>query len=268
MASFGKLTGQIRARSQKFKTFIRANIPLGIKDTIVGASVVIRAANKFLSSFGKQAQQLINESRARLDAQDPTAQMKMRDRAIAELTARTKEDIKDVVDRFSRGRLTVTTLQSEIQSILRAGTLAAAAIGSVGVGNLTENVLTASQRQLSKQFESLDGFINELSTRELTQRDQTRFLAYAASLHSIAQTASSQMSLDTYGDPTALEEIRELGSADHCDQCIALAALGWVPFGTLPPIGSDTYCGENCQCTKRVRMKTDNNEQSQPVVQT
>lgn len=43
------------------------------------------------------------------------------------------------------------------------------------------------------------------------------------------------------------EERRILGPADHCSGCLAAAAAGWQPIGTLPRIG-DTPCRTNCRC--------------------
>ena len=42
-------------------------------------------------------------------------------------------------------------------------------------------------------------------------------------------------------------ERRILGAADHCDDCLEAAALGWQPIGTLPAIG-DSRCMTNCHC--------------------
>jgi hypothetical protein len=38
-----------------------------------------------------------------------------------------------------------------------------------------------------------------------------------------------------------------LGPADHCAGCLDATAQGWVPIGTLPPIG-DRTCLSNCHC--------------------
>lgn len=42
-------------------------------------------------------------------------------------------------------------------------------------------------------------------------------------------------------------ERRVLHPAEHCSGCVALAAQGWQPIGTLPPIGSQ-QCLTNCKC--------------------
>src|ERR1019366_4661120 len=34
----------------------------------------------------------------------------------------------------------------------------------------------------------------------------------------------------------------------NCDACLRYEAMGWVPAGTLPPIGKDCDCRGNCKC--------------------
>ena len=164
---------------------------------------------------------------------------------------------------YGQGKLPLAALRTRLQETLRRSALASAVIGVGGVGNLSENVLQAVQRQLTYQFERLDGFISEMSRRELTQKDRARALQYASSAHMISQTATRQFSLDTYGGAYELEERRFLGGAEHCDDCLALAAEGWVEVGTLPPIGQGTVCGNYCRCTLVTRPK--DVDQAQPV---
>lgn len=49
------------------------------------------------------------------------------------------------------------------------------------------------------------------------------------------------------------EECNLLGRADHCGECPALTALGWVPIGTLPLPGR-RLCGPRCKCRIQRRM--------------
>ena len=47
------------------------------------------------------------------------------------------------------------------------------------------------------------------------------------------------------------EEIRDLGEADHCQDCVSYANK-WAPINTLPRIG-DSVCIVNCHCRFRFR---------------
>lgn len=43
------------------------------------------------------------------------------------------------------------------------------------------------------------------------------------------------------------EERSILNPADHCDECVAEAARGWVSIGAIVPIGN-RICRSNCKC--------------------
>ena len=53
------------------------------------------------------------------------------------------------------------------------------------------------------------------------------------------------------------EEMRVLGAADHCDDCLNYAALRWQPIGSLPRIG-DSQCRVNCHCRFTFRKRSEN----------
>ncbi len=48
------------------------------------------------------------------------------------------------------------------------------------------------------------------------------------------------------------EERNALNVAEHCEECPALTAKGWVPIGSLPSIGA-RKCGSNCRCELQFR---------------
>lgn len=265
MANFGQLTGQIKSRSEKFKkklsTILNTIHPVGdaLRST---PDAVLRSTAKFLAGFGSEVARLNKISRDALSRRDPAQQASMRAFAIRKLTNETRASIESTVNQYAKGKVPIATLKTQLQGILRRQAVAAAVIGVGGVGNLTERVLSAVQRQLSVQFELLDGFINTLSERDITQRDRSRALLYANNAHMISQTAQRQFNLDTYGEEN-LEERRVLGGSEHCDDCIAYAAEGWVPAGSLPAPGEGSVCGASCRCTIEFRALTI--EQSQPV---
>jgi len=64
----------------------------------------------------------------------------------------------------------------------------------------------------------------------------------------VAVNANRQRAVDLFGEDNLVEKW-QLGAAEHCPDCLALAAQGWVPVGTLPPIGTETQCGDSCKCT-------------------
>jgi hypothetical protein len=262
MADFGQVTGQKVARSQKraqkFSVKLQAaieRIPTLFETGNVAADAVLKATGKFLASFGTDVARLNRISRQRLTVLDPQQQNMLKTRAIAEIVAITRTELADQIERFARGRIDRYGLRDNIRDSLRVQALASAVIGVGGVGNLTENTLLAVQRQLSNQFRLLDGFIEQVSDAP-SATERARLAQYANSAHTIAQTAQRQFRLDTLGtDDSDLEERRVLSGAEHCDDCLELAGLGWVESGVLPAIGQGTVCGNACRCTIETRIK-------------
>jgi hypothetical protein len=50
------------------------------------------------------------------------------------------------------------------------------------------------------------------------------------------------------------EERNVITPGENCDGCLAETARGWVPIGTLKPIGQRT-CRRNCRCKKEFRRR-------------
>lgn len=235
------------------KILDKASIDIVTAST-VGADAILNATAKFLASFGSETIRLIKLSKAALNKLDSIEQMKLKTRAIEELQAQSRSQLQQVFEDYARGRIEVEQFKTTAQDILRQQALAAAIVGVGGLGNLTENILTAVQRQLTIQFQYLDGFIEDIESRDLTNKDRARIQQYALQAHTISQTANRQFQLDTH-QGQELEERRRLGSVEHCEDCLSLSEEGWSPAGTLPPIGQGTVCGNHCQCWIQVRVK-------------
>lgn len=264
MADFGNLTGRKRPRSEgravKFAARIQRLVdrlpPLVTLIGSRGAEATIKSVSRFLASFGSETARLNATSKRRLTEQTSAERNKLITRAVEEIQAITRRELTSALERYARGRIDIEGLRAAMQQTLRRQTLAAAIVGVGGVGNLTENVLTATRRALTQQFNLLDGFINDLdvSGRTPTERDFNRARLYANPAHSIAQTAARQFFLDKMGDEGEVEERRILGGAEHCEDCLVYASEGWQPAGTLPPPGQGSVCGESCRCTMESRQ--------------
>ena len=179
-----------------------------------------------------------------------------RSAAMDKIGQNARAGIDTLMDSFQSGDITSAQFKAQLQNIVRRVALASAILGVDGAANLTSNVVESVKQQLGSQFEELDGFIEDLETRPATLRDRSRASTYSTNW-AIAQTAARQFNLDQSGvSATDLEERRILGAADHCEDCVDLAN-DWQPFGTLPPPGQGTVCGNKCRCTMETRQKRD-----------
>lgn len=248
-----------KARSEKFSKRIQ-NLEQKQPELRVtgerGGKGVLNALSDFLSSFGSKLVRLSKSSRKQLLRQDPVQNTDMRDKAIAAITAQTAKEMESALDKYSKGKITQKQLRDQFQATLRRQALASAIIGVGGIGNLTENVLTAVKRELTSQLQYLDGFIEDIEGRPINQRDKARARQYANAAWATSQQAARQFVLDQNGNSADdLEEMRELGGSEHCDDCVDMAG-SWEPFGTLPPPGQASVCGSNCNCRLVYRQVT------------
>lgn len=232
-----------------------------------GGMAAVKAVANFLASFGSKVARLTKTAKGQLLQQDYTQDQQMRETAIDKLQATSKREIKNALDRYAQGKIDKVALRATLQSTLKRQALTAAIIGVRGVGNLTDNVLTAVKRQLSVQLAYLDGFLETVDNREVTPRGRARAAQYANASWAISQTAARQFNLDTSGvSAVQLEEKRRLGGSEHCEDCLDLAEGDWEPFGSLPVPGQGTVCGSNCRCTLEVRpVQESTKQQSLPT---
>lgn len=234
------------------------NKPSEIAVTPRSTRNVFSGLASFLSSFGSKLNSLVSSSNKRLSRLDPIEAVTLSDRTIEALTAKTQEAIKQAFDKYSQGRIDRKAFRTEMEMQIRRLALGAAIIGVQGAGNLTSNVLNAVQNRVAQQLAYLDGFLKDIEGRTLTNRDRSRALQYANAAFSIAQTAQRQFNLDTAKDANKVKEMRQLGEAEHCDDCVELAD-DCQPMGTLPVPGTGTKCGNNCKC--RIVICTNEDEE-------
>ena len=104
--------------------------------------------------------------------------------------------------------------------------------------------------QVKKQYQYLDKFIRDVESGKMKLNGMVNVRAkmYAYAGRGTYEEMRGRM-MKVRGKK---EERRVLGVAEHCNGCIAEAARGWQPIGTLAPIGSQE-CRTHCQCHKIYR---------------
>ena len=128
----------------------------------------------------------------------------------------------------------------------------AAILGAGGQGNMTDNQRRLLDRSVKDQLAYLDGFVRDIrehvnAGKPVPQRMISRAGSYAAAASVTADQARRQSMADEVAEDSAdLWEVRVLGVAEHCNDCVEYAGRP-APVGTLPPIG-DSECGQYCKC--------------------
>ncbi len=179
--------------------------------------------------------------------------------SIDAVVARAKRSLEMGLKAYEQGRIGLSALRMQAQTILRRGALAAAAT----IGDWTKSILTAVQRTLANVFEALDGFLMAVQERgQVLARDFIAVGQFAKTLFHTAQIAFQQWFLDKEPDAEQLEERRVLAGDANCNDCVSYASLGWQPFGTLPEPGQDSVCKANCKCIVESRKAVQEGDES------
>jgi hypothetical protein len=104
--------------------------------------------------------------------------------------------------------------------------------------------------KLASELKYAANFVRDITSGRLSPAQiQMRFQMYA---QHIQQTYFGAQT-DVQRAAGMTEERRVLNPGESCADCIAYAARGWVPIGTLPEPGEESECQANCNCGKEYR---------------
>jgi hypothetical protein len=132
---------------------------------------------------------------------------------------------------------------------IRLANVSASAAARGGWAQMTQSDWGAVGQQVRAQYDYLRNFANEIASGK--QRLNGSALVRADLYGQAARGNFEEMRRRMAKLEGMTEEMRVLGEADHCDDCLS-AAGHWAPIGTLPRIG-DSQCVTNCPCTFKYR---------------
>lgn len=159
-------------------------------------------------------------------------------------------DVRDLTASFRRGDISLGEWEMGMREIVKTTHVVNAAAARGGWDQLTVEDLAMVSGRVARDYNYLDGFAGEVSAGFQSVDGMTpRALLYSrggrATYHQIESVVAA-----TEGEAT--EERSILHPADHCEDCLNMAELGWQPIGTLIPIG-ERQCVGNCQCSMDYR---------------
>lgn len=171
---------------------------------------------------------------------------------------------------FVAGRMNEREFLLRMRTTIKNTQLMSAFTARGGVAQMTQADYGTVGQQVRVQYNYLDQFVNDLRSgkQKLNGTLASRAVQYAKAgmqtHHRIERRAKLDAGLD--------EERNILHPADHCGDCPDLTGRalggtgrmlpmdaqtdGWVPLGTLPPIGTRT-CRGNDQCEIEYRQSPD-----------
>ena len=147
--------------------------------------------------------------------------------------------------RLHGGTITVDEWHSGMREAIRRMHTCATAEANGGWRNTSQAAWGHSGAVLKFQYGKLEGFASQLAdgTQPINGRFQARCIMYGVAGHGTYEESVRRRETDN----GARWERRVTSIAENCNACLEAADEGWVPIGTLPPIGSLT-CLVNCLC--------------------
>lgn len=133
-----------------------------------------------------------------------------------------------------------------MRTLIRTGLVAQAAAASGGTANMSHADRGRVGAAARREYAYLSRFAGQLvdGSRPLDASAVRRAGMYAEAGRRTAEEVDRR---SRQVDGWTLER-RVLAAAEHCVECLALAALGWQPLGSLPRIG-ETICKMGCRCS-------------------
>jgi hypothetical protein len=180
--------------------------------------------------------------------------------AVAEaVAAQARANIGVLSDRLQAGQISAEEFRTGMQAAIKAGNGAEMVLARGGMDEIRPADWVRLADRNAAQFEYLEGHLERITSG-----------AYGPSLQSSAFNVHSQ----AYGDSMRIAYVAERkelhreqgytrvkrllsGGADHCDECVELAAQGFVDVEDSVDLG-DCQCGQNCQCSEIFARSGDN----------
>jgi len=162
---------------------------------------------------------------------------------VADLTARR---LGDLSARFRSGDLTASAWQSEMLAAIKEAHVASALAAYGGRDAMTPERWGFVGYQIRVQYQYARQFAADVMSGR--QRQNGRMDARARMYGQAARSTYENIRRRESGTAGLRYERNVLHASESCGGCLNASEQGWVPIGTLPPVGSRT-CRGNCRCT-------------------
>jgi hypothetical protein len=179
------------------------------------------------------------------------------DRAVREAVDRVTDTasarLAELSGRLRSGDVTLATWQREAMATIKDAHLVAGIAAHGGTARMDAHTWGLVGRQLRDEYRYLRDFAQQIASGEQA------LSGAAARAAQYGQAARGTFSAVLARDQLlrgATYERSILGGAEHCSDCVAQAARGWCPLGSLTPIGARS-CRSNCRCRLSYSVKKD-----------
>jgi hypothetical protein len=154
--------------------------------------------------------------------------------------------------RLQAGQIQLAEWQAAMMAETQVVHVAASLAGHGGRAMFSPADWSVVSAQVRQQYQYLRAWSEDIAngTAPLDGRLVSRSRLYARSSLGSFELMRER---DARNSGAEIEERNVLAAADHCGECPALSARGWVPLGSLPPVGS-RRCRANDACRIERRL--------------
>lgn len=157
--------------------------------------------------------------------------------------------LKQFTRMLGNGSISLDQWQGSVREAIKAAHIQAAIIGHGGRGNMGSAEYGRVGQRLRSEYAYLQNFASDLLGRRISApMALARIGLYAESVRGSYWLGTE---LRQQGQGYSLMRRILDDQAQHCADCLAFAARGTVPIGSVPLPGQRCECGARCRCTVR-----------------
>lgn len=172
--------------------------------------------------------------------------------AVDRVLTQAGQEMSALAAQLQAGALSLADWQVAMASEVKSLHLGAAAVARGGWEQMTQSDFGWTGQRIRTQYAYLRNFAHEIATGQ--QPLDGRLLSRSTLYAEAARGTHREMQRKTAISIGREQESNVLGAVERsCAQCPELSGYGWVPIGTLPPVGS-RECRSRCHCTILTRM--------------
>lgn len=171
--------------------------------------------------------------------------------AVDRVIAAASNNVRTITAQLQSGAITLPQWQTQMAAEIKPLHVGAAAMGRGGFPQMSQSDYGWTGQRLRTQYGYLREFANDIASgkQPVDGRLVNRAVMYAEAARSTQREMQRRLGIMMLRQ----EERNVLGASDrHCAACVGCTARGWVPIGSLPPVGSRT-CLSRCKCTIQTR---------------
>jgi hypothetical protein len=151
----------------------------------------------------------------------------------------------------SKGEVSLADFHVAMRTEVKSAVLNNAAAAKGGYAQLTQSDYGRIGNEVKRHYTALDKFVTELYGG-VTKTGTAGFASRVQLYFNTARAFYYKFDREAQETAGMTQERNLLHPAEHCAECLAMSAIGWVAIGTLVPIG-ERECVGNDRCTMEYR---------------